>query len=143
VEIVEIRCRTVLRALDTLKESIDHANEGSSTKFSKNLNNGLIQCFEYSIEEVWKLYGLYLQEIMSVNLGKPRSKDVLKASLRYFLISQQEYEYLLVCVEDRNQCSHGYNFFIAANILPRIPEHYEVMKSVVDRLHTQIMNNTK
>lgn len=155
MESIEIRCHSVLRALENLREGLDHAREGNSTKFSKSLNNGLVQCFEYSIEEVWKLCGAYLQEVKKTNLTEPyleevgkvkseklRSKDILKSAEEESIISKREYDHLLTCIRDRNFSSHGYSSQIVIDILLRIPEHYQVMKTVVDRIYQKIMNET-
>lgn len=151
MESIDVRCFSALRALENLRESLDHAREGNSTKFNKSLNNGLVQCFEYSIEEVWKLCGAYLQEVKKTNSTelhleeasklkseKLRSKDILKSAEEGSIISKQEYDHLLTCIRDRNFSSHGYSSQIVIDILLRIPGHYQVMKTVVDRIHLKI-----
>jgi len=143
MESLKFKLAVVLQALSTLQESMEIAEKAKGTIFLQGQKDSVIQRFEYSIEDLWKLLRLYLQIINDVEVLSNRPRDVVREAVNANIITDEENEKLLGALSDRNMSSHAYHERLANAIFTRIPAHYEVMKTIVDRLHAQIMSDEK
>lgn len=140
MESLKIKSEAVLQALKTLQESMEIAEQSKGTIYHQGQNDSVVQRFEYSIEELWKLLRSYLQVVCLIDVPSNRPRDVLRLTANANIITDNEIEKLLESLGDRNMTSHAYHERLAIAILTRIPAHYEVMKTIADRLHAQIIN---
>lgn len=75
----------------------------------------------------------YLEEVSKVVIGPVISaKAVFRSSLNIQLISQSEFEILLLAIDDRN-LTHTYNEQLAEAIVVRIENYYMLMNFIVMR----------
>lgn len=135
MEALKERREIVLQVLKTLDDSISLFNECAvESRLSWALADSIIQRFEYTIDTFWKYLKLYLEQtgMVQETIGSP--KGVLRFAFEAKLITHEEHEILRAAIMDRNDTSHSYNHELAKEIVERIPEYYETIKMVVERL---------
>lgn len=82
----------------------------------------------------------FLQTIYGITIEIARPKNVFKISLDSKLISLQEYDICINLIESRNLTSHGYHEDIAEEIIEKIPNYYDVMFAITQRLTIPLMS---
>lgn len=133
MEILKLRYDSLLKTLKTLDESIQLLNDPQYKQIYKSLRDSAIQRFEYSVDNFWKFLKLYLQEKNQIYLESVTPRNILRESVNATIISEEEYEKLIVGITDRNLTSHSYNELIAEKLIERIPANYKTMKTIIDR----------
>lgn len=61
-------------------------------------------------------------------------RAILRAALDTTLINEKEYNILLECVTDRNLTSHTSREALAQELLERMPLHYKIMSTILERI---------
>jgi len=123
----------ILQALSTLKKSINLLNDLEEQKYYESLRDSVIARFTYSIDLFWKFLKLYLQEKHNIETAAT-PRIVLRDSLAANIINQDEFEILIKAVRTRNLTSHTYNEPLAEEIIEKIPNYYEEMQKIINRL---------
>lgn len=135
MEKIEKKYTIVVKALKTLKKSIEILEnlKPEEEKFFEGQRDSVIQRFEYSIDSFWKFLNIYMQEkYLTETLGSPRV--ILRNSLNTKTITREEFDILINCVADRNLTSHAYNEELAEDISNKIPQYYNLMKKIIDKI---------
>jgi nucleotidyltransferase substrate binding protein (TIGR01987 family) len=96
-----------------------------------------IQRFEYTIDIFWKYLKLYMQDYQKMNIVLASPRGILQTARNSNLISIDELKQLLNAVSDRNLTSHTYNEELATEIVNRIPDHYQLINTIAQRLVIQ------
>lgn len=126
-----IACRTLSdlgQAIDIIKDDV------VGKTYYKHMRKSQIQGFKFSIDTFWKFLKEYLVGVHKVQVEPVTPKKVLRESLQAQIITLHEMEILLQAVDARNSTSHTYHEELAEEIAGQIPQFYEVMKAIVDRL---------
>ena len=100
-------------AFNRLKEAILQAGEDELKQ------DGALQRFEFTFELLWKTLKRYL-EFLGKRAANPR--DTLKEALREELFTDEKT--FLDMLEDRNTCSHTYDFATTRKIFEHIRTLY-------------------
>ncbi len=136
MEIINIRYDALKKALLTLaeilpklqKERIEQSEDYTVTR------DAVIKRFEYCFDAFWKFLKLYLEEVQKVSLESASPRAILRDSLAFKVINQEQYDIFIDCLVDRNLTSHSYNEEMVEKIQEHIPLYYHTMKAIVDRL---------
>jgi nucleotidyltransferase substrate binding protein (TIGR01987 family) len=108
-------------------------------RFFLSARDSIIQRFEYCVDLFWKVIKMYLErEKIDFSLVSPRG--VLRASVKAQLMSEIEGDQCMKMVESRNRTSHIYHEEMAQNIAHKVPEYYDLMKKIVDRMQSKMKN---
>lgn len=122
------------KTLISLEMALEDIKDTSSERRYMSNRDSLIQRFEYSIDTLWKLIKVYLQEknVVTLETGSPRT--ILREAHNVGLMNTTELEILMDCLDDRNLTSHSYNEELAEEVTHRIPEYYLVIKKVFNNI---------
>lgn len=134
METLKYRYDAALQSLETLKEALEIIQNPTYQEIYKTLRDSVIQRFEYSIDTLWKLLKLYLEEKQGVTFEKITPRAVLIAVADAQLINEKEYKILFECVTDRNLTSHTYRAALAEELAERIPLYYDTMNAILHRI---------
>ncbi len=134
MESLKIRLEAVTQALKTLSESLNLIQNPEYKFLHSELRDSVIKRFEYSIDTFWKYIRDYLEQVSKVVIGPVISaKAVFRASLNIQLISQEEFELLLLAIDDRNLTSHTYNKELAEIMALRVKKYFKLMNLIIER----------
>lgn len=115
-------------ALDRLRIAIAAASDDELKQ------DGTIQRFEFTFELLWKTLKRYLH-FLGQSTNNPR--DTLKAAFREGLLSDEAI--FLQMLDDRNLCTHVYDFATTRHIFDRIQQQYAAaMKQVLVALRQRL-----
>ncbi|MGA2669646.1 MAG: HI0074 family nucleotidyltransferase substrate-binding subunit [Ignavibacteria bacterium] len=106
-------------ALQQYTNAIRKLDEGTSSAIDELDKDGVIQRFEFTIELLWKMLKLYLED-QGIICNTP--KECLKAAFRIGLIDNEEA--FLNMLQDRNKMSHLYSKEESEEIYERIKTLY-------------------
>lgn len=135
MEKLRLRHKAVKKALKTLKESLDLIEDPECNPLYNELRDSVIKRFEYSIDIFWKYIREYLEDVNKITIGPVISaKAVFRASLNAKLISQAEFDLLLISIDDRNLTSHTYNEELAEAISSRIKKYFVIVNQITERI---------
>ena len=140
-----LRLEIIQKALLTLYRSI-----GRSTTYNKQKNpvefeewrDSLLKRFGYCTELFRKLLTAYLEEKLLISPVSSSPRGVVKQALGAEAISDKEYSALLKLFSDHNQAAHACGEELAEEISAAIPEHYRVIKVIIDRLKKELESQT-
>ncbi len=123
--------------LKTLEESINIFSQLEKDHFLyEEMRDSVIKRFEYSTDTFCKFLIIYLDEKHGIIV--PMSpKRVFKAAVDAHVISPAEEEELRLLIENRNLISHEYYMEHAKSVSAVIPLHYQVLKTVMNRLSSE------
>jgi len=116
-------------ASNRLKEAVAETDENDSLK-----QDGVIQRFEFTFELLWKTLKLYLSHV-----GKPvnNPRDTLKTAFKEQIFSDEAT--LLTMLDDRNLCTHVYDFKTTRKIFGHIREKYlQAILSIIGEIQVRI-----
>jgi nucleotidyltransferase substrate binding protein (TIGR01987 family) len=134
IKILKDRREATLKALECLQEALVLMRTNSvPASYYKHIRNSAIQCFEFSVDTLWKLLKDYLFLVYK-SIPPATPKAVFQAAFEADLITAHEVELLLEIIDARNLTSHTYNESLAEKIVVKLPSYYETMKAIVDRL---------
>lgn len=136
METVILRYKAIKKALLTLEEGLEEVEIPipNRPKAYKLMRDGVTQRFEYCIDSFWKFFKIYIETVQKVSIESPSPRTILRLSLDFKLIRDDECDTLLDCVSDRNLTSHTYNEDTAEKIQNHIPSYCVTMKTIIDRL---------
>lgn len=137
-----------LDALKTLQDSVElfyeykKLFEKDSTDRNERLftsmRDSMIQRFEYCTDLLWKVLKLYLEEIEKIDLPINSPRIIVREAVAARILTESEgFEYMDM-VKSRNITSHIYREEIADAIAHEVPEYYEFMKKIMDRIQKTI-----
>ncbi|MCL2416726.1 MAG: nucleotidyltransferase substrate binding protein [Bacteroidales bacterium] len=123
------------KALVKLKQAVEIFSR--KTDFGKDvlevLEEGLIQCFEFSHELAWKVMRDYL--IYQGYTGITGSRDAIRKALEINIIDDAAW---METIKDRNLTSHTYNEETAAQIHENIVKIYFPLFCEFERKMTEL-----
>ncbi len=109
------------KALKRLSEAVEIIRSEQYSKHNINylINEGLIQCFEFTHELAWKVMKDYAEyQGMTEIFG---SRDAIRHALRFGLINDEQW---MQTISDRNVTSHQYDDDTAKRIVDNIINMY-------------------
>lgn len=98
------------------------------------LRDSLIQRFEYTVDMLWKYIKLYLEEVIKIKPEIRGPKHIAREVGTAGIISEQDTQILLDMIDSRNMTSHIYKEEIAQQLSSSIPEYYELIKKIIDKM---------
>ena len=104
----------------------------------RSMRDSLIQRFEYCIDLFWKIIKNYLEKVEKIALSEYSPRAILRESVKARLLSEDEGSACMKMVEARNKTSHTYHEIMAEEIAHEIPEFYELMQTIVDRMQDRL-----
>lgn len=111
---IEYSLEQLKKAVASLEEAVYQASDDDPLK-----QDGAIQRFEFTFELLWKTLKRYF-DFGGRALASPR--DVLKEAFRQGFFSDEET--ILAMLDDRNICSHVYDFETTRRIFTKIKEKH-------------------
>lgn len=134
MEIIEKRLNIMYKALATLQESLTLLNDPQHTDVYTQMRDSVIQRFEYTIDMLWKVIRVHIENHYGVTFETISPRIVLQQAVTVGLLSHEEFEYSMTMIKDRNLTSHAYREDTAEAISDNIADYYIFIKNVVDRL---------
>ncbi len=147
MELINRRYTQLIKALSNLYDALlileatekDHSSNKLYDQFTQekiilNHRNGLIQCFEYSVELLWKYLKDYLEIILKKQIDIVGPAHIARACCNAKLISEKESEKCIEMVGHRNMTSHIYKEEIAEILRNKIPDYYELLIKIAERV---------
>src|SRR3990167_10214533 len=125
---------TLLRCLETVKESLEILKNNSNPEHEKGLQDSVIKRFEYTIDNFWKYLKLYMVDSEKMEILVSSPKAILKEAFSVGLINEYELCILEKALNSRNLTSHIYHEEISLDILEQVPKYYEVMLQIINIL---------
>jgi nucleotidyltransferase substrate binding protein (TIGR01987 family) len=132
------------KALVTLKRSIELSEEcekafknDSSVRnkeFFIGMRDSMIQRFEFSFDLFWKTLKVYLTEVEKVVSDSASPRLILRDCVQNGVMSETEGNQAMDMLDSRNMTSHTYREEIAVSEAEKIPEYYNLMQTVTNRL---------
>lgn len=121
------------KAANSLKDTMDKMIiiKKQQPELILQLQDSLIQRFEYTSDLTWK----FLKHYLEVKHGSAQKspKTVYKECFRVGLFTQQETELALKMVDDRNMTSHIYKEDVAAEIARTVPDYYKLTITIIEK----------
>ena len=136
MEAVKLKRMAMQQALLTFQKSLAllEQSQEKDQEVCKLMRDGMIQRFEYSIDNFWKFLKIYLEIIKQIPIELPSPREILKLALNRVLITDDEYKILILAISDRNLTSHTYNEALAEEIQEHLLSYYLTMQAIIDRL---------
>jgi len=103
------------------------------------IRNGQVQKFEFTIELLWKVIKIYLDEAHGFDEKSPKA-----AVKRFYLlecIENEEYALLMNGLNDRNKLSHIYNKKQFEDIYRNMFEYSKLFIIVLEKLRTGLRDS--
>jgi nucleotidyltransferase substrate binding protein (TIGR01987 family) len=129
-------------ALATLKIALDdmknvntiakNANEYPE-KIYKTFRDSLIQRFEYTFDLTWKFLGAYLEADGNI-LEIKTPKAIFRETLKTKHLTDDQVRLAMEMVDHRNLTTHGYDEQIVEIISAHIPQYYQLMESILQKI---------
>lgn len=141
MNILEIKSAAALARLDSLAEALGFLTECRSTHLENNMNDSVIIRHRWAFDATVNLCEIYLLEHLNLAVIGGSQNQLLSEACNANVITHEECAKLLMSLKDRRMPPQSCEEIRACGIVVRIPGHYEVMKSIVDRLHAQIMSD--
>jgi nucleotidyltransferase substrate binding protein (TIGR01987 family) len=124
----QLNLESLIKALAGFENSLNINLADYNNEVPDAINNGRIQKFEYSSELTWKAIKNYLYNVHSIDAKSP--KQSIKEFYLLKEISWEDYETLLIMLDDRNELSYIYNEDYFDDILNKLPSYLVVIKKV-------------
>ena len=135
----------MMQALKTLETAIRNFNIIKTKKnpelpsftdqdeMRRTYRDSMVQRFEYCTDLFWKYLNKYLEaNLINPDINAPA--PTIRASFAAGILNDREAEKALEMIKDRNLTSHIYKEEIAETLATKIPQHYELMHTVIKRL---------
>jgi len=133
---IEMHNETFITTLSSLHEAIidfKHQNRQIAFQEYQKSRDSLIYRFKFCADLFWKFLNDQLR-IQGVVVEIARPKSIFKESCDAGFISLGELQTCIEITEDRNRTSHAYHEELAEWISQRIPDYYQLMNTVAQRL---------
>lgn len=137
MERLTVKYEAARNSIDRLKEDIDLLENQQNELYKKlhrQLRNSAIQSFEFSMDTFWKFIKEYLEIKYAIDIPIPTPRAVFREASNVSLLSKPELQRINNLVADRNLTSHTYNEALAQEIATRLPEYYELMHGILNRI---------
>lgn len=141
---IEQKIVTIRQALETLKDGLAIFSEykqealNNPTKRSKQnflmARDSVIQRFEYCTDLFWKVLKSYMEDIQKITLTEYSPKGMIRTAVSARIITEQEGKQCMDMITNRNQTSYIYHQELAEKIASKVPEFYQLIKNVIDRI---------
>jgi nucleotidyltransferase substrate binding protein (TIGR01987 family) len=146
METLNLKYQQLIKALTTLEKSLEIVQ--LCIKEQKSYNpymdfedeyrghrDSAVQRFEYCTDLFWKYIKKHLEKkLINIRLGSPA--ETIREAFSAQIINEVETERILRMIKDRNQTSHIYMEEIAEILIKKIPEYFETMKNVSQRVES-------
>lgn len=133
MDTLEMRRQQAKKTLARLNETLIMLDQEKNSLKYEVLRDSIIQRFEFTIDTFWKFLKEHLLIALKLNVQGASSRVVFRMCLNENIITNQEFNHCIGMIEDRNRTSHTYDETIAEQILERIPEHYALLKMIMNR----------
>ena len=120
------------KALNALKENFQV--EPESPLMERIIRNSKIKCFEFSFDFFWKTLKVYLSDVEKVVLDSGSPSLIIRECVQTGILSEQEGKLAMDMRDSRNLTSHTYRQDVAESIVQKIPDYYQFMYMVTNRL---------
>ncbi len=100
-----------------------------------SMRDSMIQRFEYCTDLFWKVLKLYLEEVENIDVPINSPRVIIREAVTARILTESEGSEYMDMVKSRNMTSHIYREEIADAIAHEVPEYYEFMKKIIDRVH--------
>jgi nucleotidyltransferase substrate binding protein (TIGR01987 family) len=144
MEEIKEKINVLLDALKTLEEGVTlfykyedifHKQDtDENEQLFKSMRDSLIQRFEYCIDLLWKIAKTYLELVEKITLSVNSPRGIIREVVKARLLSEDEGSACMEMVEARNKTSHTYHEIMAEEIAHEIPEFYELMQKIAQRM---------
>ncbi len=134
MEEIKYRYNQIVKAVDTMKESLELITENVDKGVHRAYQDSVIQRFKYTTDIFWKFLKLLLQKKGGIDIQINAPRDILQEAYNIKLLSQEQYNIFTDAITDRNSTSHTYNEEIAEEIVSRLPRYYENMRKFLDTI---------
>jgi nucleotidyltransferase substrate binding protein (TIGR01987 family) len=124
-------CNDALASLYDAIILLERTDEISKSKEYLAFQDSVIKRFEYSLDVIWKYIKEYISDKFGITHKSP--KETFREAFKQNLLNQQEAEFVLKMVDDRNETSHRYDRTRAKEISNVIPEYYKVLALLIKR----------
>jgi hypothetical protein len=137
MEMIKLRYDILNKTLLRLNEALEivEATRVNQSKDYTIMRDGMIHRFELSVGLFCTFLKVYLEEVQQVFIESASPKAVLKLCWSLKMFSDAEYDIFLKCVSDYNLTLHDYNEEVVGKAQGHIPQYYQTMKAIVDRLY--------
>ncbi|CAN5203967.1 HI0074 family nucleotidyltransferase substrate-binding subunit [soil metagenome] len=132
MERLTVRFEAAHKSVNRLGEDIELLE--TQKKFHRQFRNSAIQSFEFSMDTFWKFIKEYLEIKYIVTIPTPSPRSVFREATNLNVLTKSELQLLNKLVADRNLTSHTYNESLAEEIAQRLPEYYQIMQSILQRI---------
>lgn len=144
MERVKEKIEILSNVLTTLDEAIQLFNEYTDSVVAQHIlrneqillamRDSMIQRFEYCTDLFWKTLRMYLEwsEKIDVAINSPRG--IVREAVKAKVISEHEGAECMSMIECRNKTSHMYHAQLAHDIAQHIPQYYELIKKLTQRI---------
>jgi len=134
METLKIRIKSVKKALGQLKIAIDQLAKDEYSNLYEIIRDSTIQRFEFCCDTMWKLLKMLLRQKHNITVDPATPRRIFRTCYDHGMLEKDELSTFNSMIRDRNTTSHTYNEEIAEQISNRIPQYYETMKKIIDRL---------
>src|SRR5579872_1657597 len=110
-----------------------HDSTEKNRELLMSMRDSMIQRFEYTTDLFWKVIKICLEE-QGINTPIVSPRGIVREAVRAHLFSESEGDACMEMIESRNKTSHMYHELTAEEIAHAIPEYYELIESIVERL---------
>ena len=122
-------------AVINFEESLSIDLENFPPVVVDSLKSGRVQKFEICVELLWNMLKVYLWEMNGIDSKGP--KMVIKDFYNLGFITPQEYERVMVVLDDRNRLSHIYNKEQFEEIYLRVVTTLPLFRKVLEAIRNQ------
>lgn len=134
MEKINNRYEIALQTLKTFKMALENLDNSALHEYRIFICDATIQRFEYSIDTFWKFLKLYMSDILNITIDAASPRPILREALNATIITQEEFEILIQGIIRRNETSHAYNKELANQIIDELPNFYNTMLNVLQRI---------
>ncbi|HBY05624.1 MAG: Nucleotidyltransferase substrate binding protein, HI0074 family [candidate division TM6 bacterium GW2011_GWE2_42_60] len=134
METLKRKIQTFEAALATLEKAVSKhkASLSYDEERFEEYRDSLIQRFEYCTDLLWKVVKDYLEKVEGIHVASP--KPVFRACYTATILSEEEVEAFLLMLDARNTTSHVYREEFASILYKEIPEYYQKMYLLINKL---------
>ncbi len=144
MEAVNLKLTVLFEALETLEKGITLFDRYGDivivtpTQENEELlvatRDSMIQRFEYCTDLFWKTLKFYLEKTEKIDVSINSPRGIIREATKARVVSENEGGWCMEMVECRNKTSHAYHELMAEEIAIQIPEFYDLMKVIAQRI---------
>ena len=94
----------------------------------------MIRRFKFCTDLFWKTLKLYLEKTEKIDVSINSPRGIIREATKARVISEEEGDECMKMIECRNKTSHAYHELMAEEIAIQIPEFYDLMKIIAERI---------